>query len=73
MGNTLQAWFDQFVPRNPLVGEVKAAWSAIQLVASEGYENIILEGVGMLLSHFVMQMLITIGVLKFYVMTFCIL
>ena len=46
MGNTLKAWSDQFVPSSPLVGEARAAWSAIRLavVASEGYENIILEG-----------------------------
>ena len=46
MGNTLKAWSDQFVPSSPLVGEARATWSAIRLavVASEGYENIILEG-----------------------------
>ena len=26
------------------MGEARAAWSAIRLAASEGYENIILEG-----------------------------
>ena len=46
MGNTLKAWSDQFVSNSPLVGEARAAWNAIRLVvsASEGYENIILEG-----------------------------
>ena len=29
MSNTLQAWSDQFVPSNPLVGEARAEWSAI--------------------------------------------
>ena len=44
MGNTLQAWSNQFVPSRPLVGEARAAWNAIKLPASKGYENIILEG-----------------------------
>ena len=44
MGNTLQAWSNQFVPNRPLVGEARAAWNAIKLPASKGYENIILEG-----------------------------
>ena len=44
MGNTLKAWFGQFLSNSPLVGEARAAWSAIRLAASEGYENIILEG-----------------------------
>ena len=44
MGNTLKAWSDQFLSNNPLVGEARAAWSAMMLAASEGYENIILEG-----------------------------
>ena len=36
----------QTIPSSPLVGEARAAWSAIRLAiaASEGYENIILEG-----------------------------
>ena len=29
MSNTVQAWSDQFVPSNPLVGEARAEWSAI--------------------------------------------
>ena len=44
MGNPLKAWSNQFVPNSPLVGEARAGWSAIRLVASEGYANIILEG-----------------------------
>ena len=44
MGNTLQAWFDQFIPSSPLVGEARATWNAIKLLASKGYKNIILEG-----------------------------
>ena len=44
MGNTLKAWSDQFLSNSTLVGEARAAWSAIRLVASEGYENIILDG-----------------------------
>ena len=44
MGNTLQAWSNQFVPNRPLVGEARAAWNAIKLPASKGYENIILVG-----------------------------
>ena len=44
MGNTLKAWSDQFLSNSPLVGEARVAWSAIRLVASEGYENIILKG-----------------------------
>ena len=34
----------QTIPSSPLVGQARAAWSAIRLVASEVYENIILEG-----------------------------
>ena len=44
MGNTLKAWSDQFLSNSPLVGEARLAWSVIRLVASEGYENIILKG-----------------------------
>ena len=44
MGNALKAWSNQFLSSSLLVGEPKAAWSAMMLVASEGYENIILEG-----------------------------
>lgn len=44
MGNTLQAWFDQFVPSSPLVREARTTWNSIKLAASKGYENIILEG-----------------------------
>ena len=44
IGNTLKAWSDQFLSNSPLVGKARAAWSAIRLAASEGYENIILEG-----------------------------
>ena len=44
IGNTLKAWSDQFLSNSPLVGKARATWSAIRLAASEGYENIILEG-----------------------------
>ena len=44
MGNTLKAWSDHFISSSPLVGEARAAWSAMMLVVNEGYENIILEG-----------------------------
>ena len=44
ISNTLKAWSDQFLSNSPLVGKARAAWSAIRLAASEGYENIILEG-----------------------------
>ena len=42
-GNLLAAWTEQLDQIEPLLGEAKAAWLAIKMVADEGFKRIILE------------------------------